>query len=304
MMVFTVVTYGQKKKNGTIFVDHPAITTVESMLQAFVKGDAEKVGSYLDEEFRSFNGSSTNKDDKGGTKEDFMNQTKSVNKNYSYFSMERSAGAYPDALEYKDGNNDDVVWVQTWDHVKGVHNKTGVKLDMPFHRLFVVNKDNKILSMINYFDARVFLEVGQSFADRENGVIYNHHESINKVRRMVAAIEHGDFDKAYSFFDEKARFTTVHMSNGESMSLKEEKAASKKMREDFDITSIDVRGYPDYLNYGIGNSKVVQSWWSVRLVRKSDKKKIILPLLLIHDFNDKGMITRESAYFSAKLMEE
>ena len=28
-----------------------------------------------------------------------------------------------------------------------MHNKTGVKMDVPMHRLFVVNKDNKIKNM-------------------------------------------------------------------------------------------------------------------------------------------------------------
>jgi hypothetical protein len=39
----------------------------------------------------------------------------------------------------------DVVWVQTWEDVKGVQT-TGVKIDMPMHRLFVINKEkeNKI----------------------------------------------------------------------------------------------------------------------------------------------------------------
>jgi len=50
------------------------------------------------------------------------------------------------------------------------------------------------------------------------------------------------------------------MPPGKTISLEEDKVASKNMRKSFDVTSIDVRGYPDYLNYGINNSKVVQSW--------------------------------------------
>ncbi|NOQ92680.1 MAG: nuclear transport factor 2 family protein, partial [Flavobacteriaceae bacterium] len=67
-------------------------------------------------------------------------------------------------------------------------------------------------------------------------------------------------------------------------------------------TGIDVQGYPDYLNYGLGNAKVVQSWWKVRMTRKSDKKEIVLPLMLIHDFNDEGKITRDNAYYSQSMM--
>ncbi len=74
--------------------------------------------------------------------------------------------------------------------------------------------------------------------------------------------------------------------------------------ENFEFTSIDVQGYPDYLNYELGDSKVVQSWWKVRMTRKSDKKKIVLPLFLIHNFNDEGKITSDIAYYSQTLMQQ
>ena len=144
MMFLTVFAYSQKKKNGTIYKEHPAIDVVEAMLKAFVEGDEAKVAGFLADDFKSYNGSETNKEAKAGTKDNFLNQVKFWKANMSYLSVERSKGAYPDALEYSDGTNDDVVWVQTWEQVKGVHNETGVKLDMPFHRLFIVNKNNKI----------------------------------------------------------------------------------------------------------------------------------------------------------------
>lgn len=298
IMFITVFAYSQKKKNGTIYVEHPAIDVVENMLKAFVAGDETKVSGFLADDFKSFNGSNTNKDAKGGTKENYLNQVKSWKENISYLSIERAKGAYPDALEYSDGDNNDVVWVQTWEHVKGVHNKTGVKIDMPFHRLFIVNKDNKIVTMINYTDDSTYDEIGQSFDDRKNGTIYNHHEYINKVRRMVHAFENNDLETAYSFYAENARFSNINMPIGEFQTLDDAKASDKKFLEKYDITSIDVRGYPDYLNYELRNAKVVQSWWNVRLTRKSDKKELIIPVMYIHNFNDEGMITNESAYFS------
>jgi len=91
---------------------------------------------------------------------------------------------------------------------------------------------------------------------------------------------------------------------GKSISLEEDKEIDKKMKEQFSINSIDVSGYPDYLNYGIGNSKVVQSWWTVRLTRKSDDKKIVVPIMIIHDFNDDGLIVNSMSYYNPKLFEE
>jgi ketosteroid isomerase-like protein len=305
MMIVTFITYAQKKANGTIYSDHPAITTVESMMQAFVNGDEKKVAGYLADDFRQFYGSSTNKDAKGGDKQSFLNDVKFWKDNFDYLSITRSQGAYPDALEYKDGTNDDVVWVQTWEHVKGVHKKTGVKLDMPFHRLFVVDKNNKIKTMMNYYDSRIYQEIGNSNNERKNGTIYNNHEYINKVRRMIYAFENKDFTTAYSFYDEKAQFTYGNTPDDaqKALTLTEMKESDKKFFDKFEINSIDVSGYPDYLNYELGNAKVVQSWWNFRLTRKSDKKKFILPMFYIHNFNDEGKISSESAYFDESLLE-
>jgi len=299
MMIFTVIAYSQKKKNGVIYDDHPGIIIVESMLEAFVAGDVEKVASYLSEDFQYFNGSEPNKDAKRGDKESYLKDVKYWNENLDYLSIERSEGAYPDALEYKKSGT----WVQTWDHVKGVHKKTGVKVDMPFHRLFVINDENLIRTMITYYDERVVEEIGKSYTVRENGVIYNNHEYINIVRRLVHAFENGDDDLGYSFYDKDATFRNINMPVGETHSIKENKANDANFKEKFEITSIDVVGYPDYLKYDLYDAHVVQSWWKVRLVRKSDQKKIVLPLMLIHNFNKDGLISKEMAYFSSKLLE-
>jgi len=299
MMVFTVIAFAQKKQNGTIFNQHPAIDIVESMQQAYVNGDADKVATYLAEDFKATNGSNTNQNDKGTNKEDFLGSVQFWKDNVDYLSMTRSEGAYPDALEYKESGT----WVQTWDNLKGVENRTGVKLDMPIHRLFVVNKDNKIAAMITYANDNVFDEVRRSFAPRTNGVLYNNHENINKVRLMFAAFENGDAEKAYGFFTPNATFQDLNSPVGETTTMAENKENRKTFLEKFKIEGVDVVGYPDYLEYELGGAKVVQSWWNIRLTRKSDNKNIVLPALYIHDFNDEGMITNSSSYFSSKLLE-
>ena len=303
LIAFTIVSYSQKKKNGTVYIDHPAIDAVEGMIKAYADGDAEKVGSFLAEDYKYWNGTNSNKEAKAGTKEGAMKNVKWWNENVDYLSIERSKDAYPDAIEYKEDGQKDVVWVQTWNHIKGVHNETGVKIDMPVHRLYTVNKDNKIEMIIDYSDRTVWQELRQSFTTRENGTVYNHHDYINSVRRMMAALENHDMDTFYSFFAEDATFRTIHMAPGtKARTLEEEKGGMKEMMENFEITAIDVQGYPDYINYEMGDAKVVQSWWNVRMTRKSDKKKIVFPLFLINDFNEDGKITGEIAYYSQSLM--
>jgi hypothetical protein len=295
--------YAQKKTNGTIYIEHPAIEAVEGMTKAFVSGDDKKVASFLADDFKSFNGSNINPEDKGQDKAAFLKDVAFWKDNVDYLSITRSKGAYPDALEYTDANNKEVVWVQTWEDVKGVHNKTGVKLNMPLHRLFIVDKKNKIKTIIGYSNNTIGSEIGDSFSDRKNGEIYNHHEYINSVRKMVYAYEHKDLTKAYSYYDDKAEFYDNNMADNKSITFAEQKENDKKMFEKFDIVGIDVTGYPDYLHYEMGDQRVVQSWWTFRMERKADKKIISVPVFFIHNFNDKGKITSEIIYYGEKLLD-
>ena len=304
LLVISSITQAQKKTNGTIFVEHPAIKTVEAMSQAFVSGDADKVAPYLADDFKAFNGTSTNKDDKGQDKAAFLQTVKNWKDNIDYFSITRSKGAYPDALEYKDDTMKDVVWVQTWEDIKGVHSKTGVKIDMPMHRLYTVDKNNKIKTMISYSTNKIGDEIGASYADRKNGEIFNHHENINSIRKMIHAFENKDLEKAYSFYDEKAMFSDDNsLDINKQFTLSEQKANDKKFLDSFEITSIDQTGYPDYLHYEMDDARVVMSWWNYRLIRKSDKKAIVLPVFFIDNFDDKGKIISEMAYYNGKALE-
>jgi uncharacterized protein YkuJ len=302
-LTVTFVAVSQKKSNGTIYIEHPAINVVEAMTKAFVSGDADKVGSYLTDDFKAYNGTNNNPDDKGQDKATFLKDVTYWKENVDYLTIKRAKDAYPDALEYKEQNDKSVIWVQTWEDVTGVHNKTGVKINMPIHRLYIVDKNNKIKTIISYTNSLVGNEIGDSFASRKNGEIYNHHEYINSVRKMMYAFEHKDFDKAYGFYDDKATFIDNNQPDGKTFTLTEQKANDKKMFDNFELLSIDVTGYPDYLHYELGNQDVVQSWWTYRLERKSDKKKIALPVFLIHNFDDKGKITAEIVYYGEKLLE-
>ena len=303
VLLLTSIMYSQKTKNGKVYKEHPAIVVVESMMQAFFAGDEEKVSSYLADDFKSYSGTSINKDSKGRDKKNFLGGVKWVKENWLYTSYKRSPGAYPDAIEYKD--DEDGLWVQTWDQLRAIDVKTGVKLDMPIHRLFTVNKDNKITMMLTYDNDLPWAERRRSFAPRTNGTIYNNHDYINNVRLYMGALEHGDVDKAFSYFTDNAKFTNLDMDRNESNTVAEEKEAFKGLIAEWDITSIDVVGYPDYLEYELGSAKVVQSWWNVRLTRKSDSKKVVLPLLLMHRINDEGKFTRETGYYTvAKLFEK
>jgi len=300
-LTFALTSYSQKKKNGSVYVNHPSIAIAEEMQQAFIAGDVDKLSTYLADDFKAWNGNSTNKDAKGTNKEQFLKNSKNWSENFSYLTMERQGEAYPDAIEYKD---DAGVWVQTWDVLKGVHTETGSKVNMPIHRLFKFNKDNKISSMIGYYNNTVFANIGRSYDERKNGVIYDNHEYINAVKMAFAAFENNDLEKAYSFFDDKARFRNSSMAPGDtSESLDDIKASNKDFLSKYTVEAIDMNGYPDYLHYERGDTDLVQSWWTFRLTRKSDGKKIVVPAFYTHTFNDEGKIIFGTSYINAKLFD-
>ena len=291
----------QKKKNGTVYIDHPAIDMIESFQSAWVSGDIEKAGSYLHENFKIFNATSENKEQKGSTKAQMINNMSWWYNNMDYLKIERSRGAYPDAIEYKEGNQ---LWVQTWDHLYGVNKQTGVKFDSPIHRLYLVSNDSKqILNIQEYNNANSFRRINMSWTgkDRKNGVIYINHENINTVRKAISAAENGDFDSVYANMTEDAMFNDINYD--EPRSLSELKASDEVFNSNFDIVSIDQIGYPDYLEYDLNESRTVLSWWNYKFVRKSDKKEISLRVHFVHDFNKEGKITGGSSYYNASLFQ-
>ncbi len=299
MLLSVALMYSQKKeKNGTVYKEHPAIVAVEAMQQADIAGDVEKVASYLSDDFKGYNGITRNKNDKGTNKEDFLKWVENRSKWTVYRSLSRNGQAYPDAIEYKDGKT----WVQTWDYLKGVHDATGVKVEMPVHNLYRLNDEGKIELAI-YYNYPVGRDIRSAFSTRTNGTLYNEHEYINKVRRMFAAFENNDLEKAYSYMAEDASFTGLEMPVGESIGLEELKERNKKFLEKYEIESIDVVGYPDLLHYEMGDGYTVQSWWNFRLIRKSDKKKFVIPAMYTHDFNDEGKIERGISYISTKALD-
>ncbi len=303
VMMTSVITFAQKK-NGTVYSEHPAIDVVANFTEALVSGDTTKIASLLTDDFKAYNGVSTNPDAKGTEKARFLKNSFRWFDELDYFSISDFPGAYPDAIKYKKDNKNDEVWVQTWELLKGIHKKTGVKFSSPAHRLIVVTKENKIKTIINYFNESVFDELRQSFSDRSNGTIYNHHENINTVRKAVYAFENSDLDKAISYYSEDARFFNINDDFSEPGSRDDVKAIRQKFLDAFQIKSIEMIGYPDYLEYEMGNGRSVLSWWNFHLIRKADKKEIILPMHLNDDFDEDGKITSEMIYFNRALLEK
>lgn len=297
-MMVPIIGLAQKKENGTIYREHPSIAVFENYTKAIATGDTNKIGSFLADNFVAYDASSAGPFDKGLNKSAFLKRMKTWRDGIDYFSLKTSNGAYPDALQYKDTAQKDVVWIQAWDDLKGVNKKTGVKMDMPLHRLATINKNNKIEKLFIYDNAAVYDEINASMSERKNGTIYNHHQYINDVRNMLHAFAHSDLTKAHSYYADNAVFLDINHMDRDPNTFDQQKKEDQGVLDAYEVVDLEQVGYPDYMHYEISNSDVVYSWWTWHLIRKSDKKEITLPMHYEHDFNKDGKIFREIVYYN------
>ncbi|MGB4884432.1 MAG: nuclear transport factor 2 family protein [Ferruginibacter sp.] len=294
-----VSAFAQKKTNGNIYITHPAITVVEEFGKAFEAGDSAKMASYLTADFKFFDGTSNLNNFGEVGKAQFLSDAASFKNRFDYFKFTNFPGSYPDALEYQKDNKNSEVTVITWNSISGVHKKTGVKIDAAAHYNFTLTSDNKIKRMLEYANSKVFDEIRAGFTTRTNGTIYNHHENINTVRKSMYAFEKGDVDKALSYFADNVKFFDINWPFDSSINKAQAKADWQKFINEYEIIKIEDVGYPDYLQYEIGNGREVLSWWKYFLVRKSDKKKLTVAFHFSDSFNAEGKITSEVSYYGA-----
>jgi hypothetical protein len=120
------------------------------------------------------------------------------------------------------------------------------------------------------------------------------------MRKAVYSFLNGDLERSYSFYSENATFDDIN--EAKTLSFDEIKARDQQFLSAWTFDSFDERGYPDYLEYDWNESKVVQSWWNFRMTRKSDGKKIVVPVMFIDDFNNEGKITSRSIYYNGGLL--
>ncbi|PDH51705.1 MAG: hypothetical protein CND00_03140 [Cryomorphaceae bacterium MED-G14] len=290
----------QKNKNGVIYDKHPGIDLIASFHEAYSSGDLDKVALLLDDNVKWYDGNSENKDDQGGTKNNVLNNVRWFKNNYDYVSFKDTEGAYPDALEYKRSGN----WVQSWFHIYGVHKNTGVELDHPVLRIYRLNEDSSLItSIIEYSNKRNFGMIREAQTDRKNGVIYNSHENINTVRKFMYSFLNKDYDRAYSYWHENAVIRNINLPWGTSLTLDEAIKANSELLENFDLYAVDEIGYPDYIEYDLRDTRNVLSWWMMRFTRKSDGKKVNIPLHHSFNFDSDGKIISSWSYWNQSLFE-
>lgn len=293
----------QKKANGEIFITHPAINVVNDFFKAFEAGDSAKMASYLTDDFKAYNGTTNHVDGDVRDKATFLSGAIKYKERLDYFSCINFPGSYPDGLEYQKDNKNGEITVLTWNLIKGIHKKTGVKIDAASHSNFTLTKDNKIKTLMIYSNSKVFDEIAASMTPRTNGKIYNHHENINTVRKAMYYFEKGNFDKSLSLYADNASFYDINDPFNQKHDKTQERANMENFHKAFEIVNIEEIGYPDYLEYEMNDGREVLAWWKLILVRKSDKKKITLAMHTSNSFDADGNIISEILYYSQALLE-
>ena len=283
--------FSQKKNNGKLYIEHPAMDVVEQFNKAFVSGDLETMKSLVSDDFRWYTLSMR----EPGTLQQLLNRSNYLSKNVVNFDIKHYGGAYPDALEYK---KDDVLEVMTYTWMSGYDRNTGVELDMPRYVNFRINDNGKISRMNVMDDQALWTKAYQAWDTRANGVIYKDHPLVTKVRLMMRDYETQDVEKIKSNYTENTRFYDVMNSPvDEFKSLEEEFAQFNDYMEVFELVNIRESGYPDVLDYE-GNGAVVISWWEMTLRNKKSGKTNTIMQHIQHSFNEKGGIVREDYYFN------
>ena len=288
----------QKKKNGVLYDKHPGIDLIASYNKAMTDGDIELAASMLHDDVNWYDGNTN--DTRWGGKERILNNIRWFKNYFDYVSFKDSDGAYPDALEYKkDGN-----WVQSWVNVYAVNKNTGVELDHPVLRLYQLNDNStKITGIIEYSNKQNFGMLTEARTDRENGKVYISHKNINTVRKFMYSFLNNDFDRAYSFWHKDAVIRNINLEWGTSLTLDQAIEGNAELLKSFKLYAVDEIGYPDYIEYDYRDSKNVLSWWMMKFIRKSDGKKINVPVHHSFGFDDDGKIISSWSYWNASLLE-
>ena len=297
MMFFVLVSFAQKKANGKIYIEHPALEIAKKFDEAFVKGDLETIKSLVSENFFWRHGSMRGK---SGTLEQLLSRSAFLSKNIANFEIIHRGGAYPDAFEYKEDNSVDV---KTYAWMMGYDVNTGVEINMPRNANFRMTPDGKKIAWMSVLDDRLlWSKAYNAYETIKNGEIYKDHPYVSKVRLLIQAYQEMDYEKVKSMYTESTQFYDV-MNSGinEFKTLEQEFASINDINNNYEVIDIRESGYPDALDYE-GNGAVVISWWVWTFKNKKSGNTASIMQHLQHSFNEKGDIVREDYYYNPALM--
>ena len=300
LFVASTLVFAQKKKNGTIFIEHPGIEIVNEFNKAFVEGDVEKLKSLVTEDFKWWQMNAMNT--KPLTMKYLINRSTYLSENVLGLKIEDRGSAYSDAMEYgKDDLN-----VYTYQILKGFDKNTGYKFEIPRNSIFFFSKDGKKISGLSVIDSQLkWAKSYDAWQTRKNGTIYKDHPMIAKTRLLYAYLALGDIPGMRSLYKENARITDVMNSDIDQYNTVDEEMENlKEFYKLYEVVNVSESGYPDLLEYEGTESKTIISWWNITF---KNKKSNAIKEMKQHSqivVNKDGKIIREQYYFNASQLPE
>lgn len=286
LIFFAVQSSYAQTKNGVVYSDHPTIDKTVALWDALLIGNKDAYQSFFaDTAVVVYNGSRD-----WQSISDNIKGMKWWSENFTNLSVSADKPAYPDAIDYKEAG----VWVQDWIRVKGVHEKTGIRLNLPIHNLYSFNKDGKITAFFLYFNNDVFDDIRKSQTTRENGVVYINHPYIVTVRKMVNVFCDENLDALGEFYADGAAFHSSSMGIDEKIDWKEQRELWTESLKTYDYT-LEQYGYPDCIHYAQEDMWTVMSWWKLKFKNTETGETGSYAIMLTHIFNSDGKVMYDSS---------
>ena len=300
LFVASTLVFAQKKKNGTIFIEHPGIEIVNEFNKAFVEGDEEKLRSLVTQDFKWWQMNAM--DPKPLTMKNLINRSTYLSENVIGFSIQDRGSAYSDAMEYGEDNLN----VYTYQILKGFDKNTGYKFEIPRNSIFFFSKDGKKINGLSVADSQLKWEKAyDAWQTKKNGTIYKDHSMIATSRLLYAYFALGDIPGMRSLYKENARITDVMNSDMDQYNTVDEEMENlKEFYKLYEVVNVSESGYPDLLEYEGTESKTIISWWDITF---KNKKSNAIKEMKHHSqivVNKDGKIIREQYYFNASQLPE
>ena len=291
-MMISVAVFSQKKANGKLYIEHPAIEIVDQFNEAYVSGDLDKLKDLVTENFQV----RTLQDRKSNDINWILGTSNYLSKNITDFQIKHYGGSYPDVLEYQ---QDGIVDVKTYEYTTGYDKNTGLDIDMPRYATYRMNaKGDKIAGLWINDDQALWQKNWDAYETKENGVIYKDHPLVSKVRLLYQSYKTGDVEKIKANYTENTIFYDVMNSEIDKFkTLEEEFAQFDQYMETLEIVNIRESGFPDVLDYD-GDGAVVISWADFTFKNKKSGNIKTISQHIQHWFNEEGEIVREDYYFN------
>jgi len=155
LLLLTIVCFAAnaQKKSGVVYSEHEYIDKTRDLWSAFVKKDKESFLSYYaDSVYLIVNGETTKRSNES------LKGIFTFWEGVSSLNAVDDKGASPDAIEYDNGPN----CVQDWLRVTGLHEQSGVEINVQVHCIYFFNDEGKVTGHLQYFDDSFFEEISEN----------------------------------------------------------------------------------------------------------------------------------------------